>query len=81
MATDFFDRSQRNKDRMVRSGMDSMHHEARKTGHRQHACEFGVPFSCYPCASGAILWRAKGFNQSRKSLENLLVRLARYEGD
>lgn len=78
MAAKFFDHAESNKCRMVKSGMDAMWRAARKTGTRQHACEMGVPMSCYPCASGAILWRANGFNYSRKSLESHLVRRAHY---
>ena len=74
----FFDHAASNKTRLVAEGMDAMWNEARKTGQRQHAREFGVPMSCYPCASGAILWRANGFNYSRKSLAALLVRNAHY---
>lgn len=74
----FFDRTQSNKTRMVADGMAAMRNKARKTGARQHASEMGVFMSCYPCASGAILWRANGFNYSRKSLAALLERRAHY---
>lgn len=74
----FFDHTKSNKTRMVAEGMAAMWSAARKTGARQHASEMGVFMSCYPCASGAILWRANGFNYSRKSLAALLVRLAHY---
>ena len=73
-----FDLNQRNKTRMVKEGMDKMHAEAKRAGCRQHACVAGVPFSCYRCASGAILWRANGFNYSRKELAAMLVRRSVY---
>ena len=65
---------QPNKTRMVKDGMDKMHAQAKLDGKRQHACVAGVPFSCYPSASGAILWRANGFNYSRNDLAAVLVR-------